>query len=111
MKIKSKIWFENDQGETIISYGKFVLLKYIEETGSITGAAQKMGISFRKAWIMVKTINNRSPSPLVSATKGGAGGGGGAQLTPMGKKLLKTFETINSEVESLLQSMEEILTI
>ncbi len=111
MKIRSKIWFENDEGETIISYGKYMLLKKIDETGSISAAAQEMGISFRKAWIMVKTINERSDTPLVISHKGGHGGGGGAILTPSGKKLLKTFEAINREVEQLLNSMATILTI
>ncbi len=110
MKIKSKVWIENEKGETIISYGKYILLKEIEKKGSISAAAKKMGTPFRKAWVMVKTMNERSLKPLV-VTRSGGKDGGGAELTEEGKKLVRLFETINNNVENSLRSFENLINI
>jgi molybdate transport system regulatory protein len=70
-----------------IGPGKADLLDAIAATGSISAAARQMRMSYRRAWILVDTMNTCFKKPLVDTSKGGAEGGG-ARLTPLGKNVL-----------------------
>ena len=73
--------------------GKADLLAAIAETGSIAAAARALGLSYRRAWVMVETINASFAKPLVAASKGG-GGGGGTRLTPAGTMVLARYRAM-----------------
>jgi molybdate transport system regulatory protein len=73
--------------------GKAELLCAIDETGSISAAARRMGMSYRRAWLLVRTMNECFRAPLVEAVKGG-NDGGGAQLTKTGRNVLAEYETV-----------------
>ncbi len=87
--------------------GKADLLEAIATTGSIAAAARAMGMSYRRAWMLVDTMNACFRVPLVSATKGGVEGGG-ATLTPTGRKALREYrqlsETVAKRFAPLLQT-------
>src|ERR1700730_6297389 len=68
-----------------IGPGKAALLELIGETGSIAAAGRRMGMSYRRAWVLAKTMNACFREPLIEAAKGGIGGGGG-RLTPKGAR-------------------------
>jgi len=72
-----------------------------------------MGMSYRRAWLLVKTMNSCFKEPLVDASKGGTQGGG-ARLTPMGCDVLKRYksmETLAAEaVASELRSFMALMT-
>jgi molybdate transport system regulatory protein len=70
--------------------GKADLLASIAQTGSISAAARQMGMSYRRAWLLVHTINECFAEPVVEAVKGGADGGG-AQLTRTGREILVRY--------------------
>lgn len=70
--------------------GKADLLEGIRETGSISAAGRRMGMSYKRAWYHVSAMNACFASPLVETAKGGAGGGG-ARLTPLGAEILARF--------------------
>lgn len=91
--IKSRIWIEAN-GEILLGEGRVQLLKAIDETGSLTKAAKLIGMSYKKAWSLIDAVNSRAKEPVISASIGGKGGGG-TQLTPYGRSLVTTFETIN----------------
>lgn len=93
-KIKSRIWIETD-GHVLLGEGRVQLLKAIEETGSLSKAAKKINISYRKAWSLVDAVNKSAKKPVIKSSIGGKGGGG-AQVTPYGKDLIKAFDTINN---------------
>lgn len=97
LRVRSKVWLEKD-GKLIFGSGKASILKFVEETGSINKAAQKMEMSYRHAWSYIKEIEKRLNVNLVIRTKGGKGGGG-AQLTPYAKDLLKKYIKIKNEIE------------
>jgi molybdate transport system regulatory protein len=59
-----------------IGPGKAALLEAIGETGSIAAAGRRMGMSYRRAWVLAKTMNACFREPLIEAAKGGIGGGG-----------------------------------
>ncbi|MCU0984055.1 MAG: LysR family transcriptional regulator [Acetobacteraceae bacterium] len=75
--------------------GKADLLQGIAETGSIAAAGRRLGMSYKRAWSLVETLNGMFRDPLVSATKGGAAGGG-ASLTPAGEMVLARYRAIQA---------------
>jgi molybdate transport system regulatory protein len=76
-----------------IGPGKAKLLESIRDTGSISAAARDMGMSYKRAWVLLDSINQAFTQPVVTATLGGAGGGG-AILTPFGTELLERYNRI-----------------
>jgi molybdate transport system regulatory protein len=76
-----------------IGPGKAKLLESIRDTGSISAAARDMGMSYKRAWVLLDSINQAFTAPVVTAAIGGAGGGG-AILTPFGAELLERYNRI-----------------
>ncbi len=77
----------------VLGWGRADLLGLIAETGSIAAAGRRMGMSYKRAWALVETMNEGFVGPLVVAAKGGAGGGG-AQLTELGVEVLAAYREI-----------------
>ena len=71
--------------------GKVELLALIGQTGSINRAARRMGMSYMRAWSLVRTINRCFKQPLVLVSRGGKGGGG-AELTETGAKVVALYQ-------------------
>ena len=80
-----------DLGEDrAIGPGKVRLLEAIRDTGSITQAGIALGMSYRRAWLLVDDKNNCFHEPVIAAQAGGRHGGGAA-LTPFGKRLIDQY--------------------
>ena len=73
--------------------GKVDLLEAIAKTGSITAAARSLGMSYRRAWLLVDTMNRCFRSPVVEAEVGGKRGGG-ARLTRLGAEVIERYRRI-----------------
>lgn len=87
-------------GEDIaLGPGKIKLLRLIDETGSISAAARSAGMSYRRAWLLVETMNACFVESLVTTETGGTRGGGAA-VTAMGKKIATLYEAICQDAES-----------
>ncbi len=95
---KLRVMFGTD---IAIGPGKVELLDAIAATGSISGAAQKLGISYRRTWLLVDTMNRCFREPVVDSSTGGPGGGG-AQVTAFGKKVLASFHAMQKRVDKAL---------
>lgn len=76
--------------DVAIGPGKADLLQAIRETGSIAAAGRRMGMSYKRAWLLVETMNRCFTSPLVEASRGGRARGG-ATLTPAGERVLDCY--------------------
>jgi molybdate transport system regulatory protein len=76
-----------------IGPGKIALLEAISKTGSISAGARSMNMSYRRAWLLVDEINKLLSEPAVTAESGGAGGGH-AILTPVGRKIIQHYHSI-----------------
>ena len=83
--------------------GKAEILKGIKETGSITAAGRRQGMSYKRAWKLVETLNNDFIKPLVKTSKGGQHGGG-ASLTPTGEKVLESYLGMVEKTEKAIQA-------
>jgi molybdate transport system regulatory protein len=71
--------------------GKAELLALIGQTGSINQAARRMGMSYMRAWSLVRTMNRCFKKPLILVARGGEGGGG-ATLTETGVKAVALYQ-------------------
>ena len=76
--------------------GKAELLERIERRGSIAAAGREMGMSYKRAWTLVETLNGMFREPLVESSRGGPGVGG-AVLTDTGRKVLALYRTFETE--------------
>jgi len=84
-----------------IGPGKAALLEGIKETGSISAAARRMGMSYKRAWYLVETMNGHFSKPLVASMKGGRAGGG-ARLTRLGEEILTAFREMERLSETAI---------
>ena len=78
-----------------IGPGKIRLLELIEATGSISAAGRAMAMSYRRAWLLVESLNTSFREPVVAAQSGGRHGGG-ARLTPFGHDLVVCYRAIEA---------------
>jgi molybdate transport system regulatory protein len=78
-----------------IGPGKADLLQGIRETGSIAAAGRRLGMSYKRAWLLVETMNRCFKSPLVEASRGGRARGG-ANLTPAGERVLDCYRRMEA---------------
>ena len=94
-----------------IGPGKAALLAAIAETGSIAAAGRRMGMSYRRAWLLVKTMNACFREPLVDATKGGLRGGG-AVLTATGREALARYRAMEAHAaEAIAAEVQEFFKL
>jgi len=82
--------------EIALGPGKADLLGLVGETGSIREAAERMGMSYMRAWTLLQTMNACFREPLVTAARGGKARGG-AGLTQPGRKALELYHQIEEE--------------
>ena len=90
------------------------LLIAIDECGSITRAAKRVGISYKTAWDRIDALNNMSENPLIIRATGGAKGGG-TKLTEFGQDIIQGFTELQEEhaafvkrLGTRLQSMDDL---
>lgn len=83
-----------------VGSGKIRLLEAIERSGSLSQAARGIGMSYRRAWLLIDSMNAEFDTPVVSATVGGSGGGG-AKLTPFGSELVLAYRDLESRLTAL----------
>ena len=79
--------------ETAFGPGKAALLETLGKTGSIRSAATKLGMSYRRAWLLIRDIEATLGAPVVVAKTGGSGGGG-VTLTELGRTIAKYYRQI-----------------
>ena len=92
-----------------IGPGKAELLSLIGDTGSISAAARAMGMSYRRAWTLVETMNTAFREPLVAAATGGKGGGG-ASVTAFGYEVLKRYRAMEEKAAASVTAEMDAFT-
>ena len=94
MEPRFNLWIEHD-GVVVLSQWRVRLLDAVEQTGSISGAASAMKVTYHRAWEKIHEMEEGLGAKLIDAQVGGAGGGG-AQLTEMGHALIEKFHVFNA---------------
>jgi molybdate transport system regulatory protein len=94
MKLRTEFRLRIRRGDDIaVGPGKIDLLEAIDTAGSITAAARSLGMSYRRAWLLVDTMNRCFRTPVVEAEAGGKRGGG-ARLTRLGRDMIARYRRI-----------------
>lgn len=81
--------------------GKAELIERIQQTGSISAAARAMGMSYRRAWQLVEALN-ATYRQLVVITAVGGQHGGGAKVTPHGRRLAALFRSMERKAAAAI---------
>lgn len=87
--------------DVAIGPGKADLLEGIRETGSISAAGRRMGMSYKRAWLHVEALNGAFREPLVTATRGGRAQGGAA-LTGAGEEVLTRYRAMEGKTSEVV---------
>jgi molybdate transport system regulatory protein len=97
--------------ETALGPGKARLLELIDTEGSIRGAAAAMGMSYRRAWLLLQDIEATMGAPVISAETGGVKGGG-TSLTKLGRAVVAQYRKIeeraSQSVDTELRALSEM---
>lgn len=91
-----------------IGVGKIQLLEAIARTGSLSKAARTLRMSYRRAWLLLADLNTSFDHPVVE-TKTGGSGGGGAVLTPFGRRVIESYRKLESGLQPLAKRWLEDL--
>lgn len=104
MKFKGKVWISDDEGRKSFGPGDLYLLEKIDETGSLNKACKEMGMSYSKAFKMIKEAEEILGESLTEVQVGGIAGGG-STLTEAAKKYIRLFNKAEEEVDELLKDL------
>lgn len=99
-RLNGRLWVETDD-DRYMGIGRLELLTQIQEQGSISKAAQQMGMSYKRAWDLVSSLNAQSGKPLVNTQAGGKRGGG-AKVTAEGQQLIQEFRELQERFQAFL---------
>ena len=102
-KISFKTWLEY-RGKPLLGGGGAEILKYVKEYGSLSEAAQRLGMSYRYAWGYVKSIEKILGGRVLETFKGGKTGGGGARLTKLGTNVLDEYERVSNRLNEVMRN-------
>lgn len=103
MEVNFKVWLEEGD-QPLLSFGKYLLLKEVEKTGSIKRASQKLGIPYKKAHIYLKLLEERLGKPLLKRERGR-----GTTLTEEGRKILSLYGELFEDFQKLAEKWNERL--
>jgi len=102
MKVIYKVWLDND-GKAF-GEGPYRLLKLIDKTGSLNRAAGEMEMSYRKAWKILKMVEEKLGFELIERKIGGMDGGG-SHITEKGKEIMINYERFREEVKTSIEKI------
>ena len=98
MEIKVKVWIEDEHKNLIFGSGKTEILRQIEQTGSISEAAKKVGMNYKKAWSHIKILEELIEDDLV-LTKKGQAQDSGTKLTNKAQELIQLYKTLDEDIK------------
>jgi molybdate transport system regulatory protein len=100
VKPRIKVWVEHEGGLVLSDY-RVRLLELVAETRSLAEAAERMGLSYRRAWGKLKEIEANLGTKLLASTAGGSGGGH-TELTPAALDLVERYNRFRSRVSQFV---------
>lgn len=104
MKLRTQIYFCDDNGEKFFGEGPYRLLCGIEEAGSLRCAARRMDMAYTKAFALLKRAEEEFGFPLTTKVIGGKGGGG-STLTKEARELITRYEAYRSSCAELAERL------
>jgi len=108
VKTAAKVRIKVRIGTDAIGPGKIRLLDLIDSEGGISAAGRQMGLSYRRAWHLIDTLNTVLGEPVIETSVGGEGGGG-ARLTDIGRALVERYRAACSDAEESMKPFTDWL--
>ncbi len=108
LRLHYKIWFTDETGAGLLGDGKWKILKAIDEAGSLTAACEKLGITYRRTWNDLKSIETRLGFALLEKNRGGVDGGS-TSLTVEGQRLIRAFDHFHEKMDLVMQEQFKLL--
>lgn len=105
--IRPRLRVTDDKGTVVLGPGKADLLESIARLGTIRAAAEDLGMSYMRAWTLVRTMNSAFPSPIVEKERGGHDQG--ARLTERGTRVLKLYRRMEEKSSKAIAPLWEKL--
>ncbi len=105
LRPKYKFWLETDDGY-VFGEGSFEILRGIQDKGTLMASSQELHMSYRHAWGIVKQMEENLGQAVLVTYKGGKDGGGGADLTPLGTRLLHLYVAFTEAIDQALAGVE-----
>ena len=102
MKVGYKVWLDN--GGKAFGDGPYELLRRVKKMMSLHQAANQMGMSYSKAWRLIRTLEERLGFPLLERKVGGQSGGG-SLVTPQARNLMNHYEGFRRDVDTSLKKI------
>jgi molybdate transport system regulatory protein len=102
--VRPRIRITRDDETVVLGPGKADLLEAVSRSGSIRAAARELGMSYMRAWTLIRTMNDAFRSPLVEKERGGAGQGG-ARLTERGERVLALYREMDARAEKAIAAV------
>jgi molybdate transport system regulatory protein len=96
-------------GDLSLGPGKIDLLRQVGESGSISAAARELGVPYKRAWLLIDSLNRGFPSPVLETATGGKAGGG-ARLTPLGRALIEAYDALEARLNTAASAELAVLT-
>lgn len=106
MELKTKLYLTDEEGDKFMGIGVLWLLQKVAEEKSLRKGAAKLGISYSKAFLMVRTLEERLGVPVLERKKGGAEHSG-ATLTPFGEEFIVLYDRFQKEAKESVQKPYE----
>jgi len=97
--VKTKTWIENQNKDLLFGKGKTDILELIKEHGSISKAAEILGMNYKKAWTHIKILQKNLDDVLVVSHKG-QGEEGGTKLTPKADEYIEKYKLLQDDIEN-----------
>lgn len=91
------------ENDTVLGPGKIALLEAIAQERSLSKAAKSIGMSYRRAWLLIQELNETLKEPVLITQTGGQSGGG-SQLTAMAAELIEVYQQLTDEAEAATEA-------
>ncbi|OGX84757.1 ModE family transcriptional regulator [Hymenobacter lapidarius] len=101
-RLNGRLWLETEDGR-FLGIGRLELLEHIAALGSISKAAQAMGMSYKRAWDLVSSMNAQAATPFVTTQTGGTRGGGAA-VTAAGHEAIVAFQALQARFQAFMSA-------
>ena len=95
---------------SFVGPGKIDLLEAIRDSGSLSQAARDLGMSYRRAWLLIDSFKSAFSEPVTLATTGGKGGGG-VSLTSFGVRLVNSYRALERDIAELAARRLRTITV
>jgi molybdate transport system regulatory protein len=102
MKLAYKVWLDNE-GKAF-GDGPYELLTLVAQTGSLHRAAKQMGMSYRKAWLLIQAMEKRLGFEILESQVGGISGGG-SKITPQAQAFMQHYDRFRNEAGLVLTAV------